>query len=163
MVGIRGGAFQLERKLDSSEMMISNHISLSEATKSQLAIRKGIDNTPGPKHIEAMKLVANMCFEPLRVLYGKPIGITSFYRSPALNRALKGSRRSQHMLGQAIDIDADVFNNGITNRDIYKWLINNVDYDQIIWEFGDDSNPAWVHISYVGKGKNRRQQLRITS
>ena len=67
------------------------------------------------------------------------------------------------MLGQAIDIDADVFNNGITNRDIYKWLVNNVDYDQIIWEFGDDSNPAWVHISYVAKGKNRRQQLRITS
>lgn len=144
-------------------MMISKHISLSEATKSQLAIRKGIDNTPGPKHIEAMKLVANMCFEPLRVWYGKPIGITSFYRSSALNRALKGSRRSQHMLGQAIDIDADVFNNGITNRDIYKWLVNNVDYDQIIWEFGDDKNPAWVHISYVAKGKNRRQQLRITS
>lgn len=67
------------------------------------------------------------------------------------------------MLGQAIDIDADVFNNGITNRDIYKWLVNNVDYDQIIWEFGDDKNPAWVHISYVAKGKNRRQQLRITS
>ena len=144
-------------------MNISKHITLLEATKSLTAIRKGIDNTPGPKHIEAMKLVADKCFEPLREWWGKPIGITSFYRSAALNRAVKGSPRSQHMLGQAIDIDADLFNNGITNAEIYQWIVNNVDYDQIIWEFGDDSNPAWVHISYVAKGKNRRQQLRITS
>ncbi len=142
-------------------MKISNHITLAEATKSQTAIRKGIDNTPNGSQIESMKLVAEMCFEPLREWYGKPIGISSFFRSAALNRAVKGSPRSQHCKGQAIDIDADVFNNGITNRDIYNWLVSNVDYDQIIWEYGDDSNPAWVHISYVGKGKNRKQQLRI--
>ncbi len=142
-------------------MKISNHITLAEATKSQTAIRKGIDNTPNESQIESMKLVAEMCFEPLREWYGKPIGISSFFRSAALNRAVKGSPRSQHCKGQAIDIDADVFNNGITNRDIYNWLVSNVDYDQIIWEYGDDSNPAWVHISYVGKGKNRKQQLRI--
>jgi hypothetical protein len=142
-------------------MKISNHITLAEATKSQTAIRKGIDNTPNESQIQSMKLVAEMCFEPLREWYGKAIGISSFFRSPALNRAVKGSPRSQHCKGQAIDIDADVFNNGITNRDIYQWLIANVDYDQIIWEYGDDNNPAWVHISYVGKGKNRKQQLRI--
>ena len=142
-------------------MKISNHITLAEAIKSQTAIRKGIDNTPSNEQIEAMKLVANMCFEPLREWHGKPIGISSFFRSVALNRAVKGSPRSQHCKGQAIDIDADIFG-GITNRDIYNWLVAHVDYDQIIWEYGDDNNPAWVHISYVGNGKNRRQQLRIS-
>ena len=142
-------------------MKISKHITLAEATKSQTAIRKGIDNMPGPNIIPNMIEVANKCFEPLREWHGKPIGISSFYRSAALNRAVKGSPRSQHMKGQAIDIDADIFDNGITNADIYRWLVNNVDFDQIIWEFGDDSNPAWVHISYVGKGNNRRQELRI--
>jgi len=142
-------------------MKISKHITLTEATKSQTAIRKGIDNTPNESQIESMKLVAEMCFEPLREWYGKPIGISSFFRSAALNRAVKGSPRSQHCKGQAIDIDADVFNNGITNRDIYQWLVDNVDFDQIIWEYGDDNNPAWVHVSYVGNGKNRKQQLKI--
>lgn len=142
-------------------MKISKHITLTEATKSQTAIRKGIDNTPNESQIESMKLVAEMCFEPLREWYGKPIGISSFFRSAALNRAVKGSPRSQHCKGQAIDIDADIFNNGITNRDIYQWLVDNVDFDQIIWEYGDDNNPAWVHVSYVGNGNNRKQQLKI--
>lgn len=142
-------------------MKISNHITLAEATKSQTAIRKGIDNTPPKEVIPNMIAVAEKCFEPLREWHGKPIGISSFYRSPALNRAVKGSPRSQHCKGQAIDIDADIFDNGLTNRQIYNWLVNNVDYDQIIWEYGTDDNPAWVHISYVSKEKNRRQQLRI--
>lgn len=142
-------------------MKISNHITLAEATKSQTAIRKGIDNTPPKEVIQNMIAVAEKCFEPLREWHGKPIGISSFYRSPALNRAVKGSPRSQHCKGQAIDIDADIFDNGLTNRQIYNWLVNNVDYDQIIWEYGTDDNPAWVHISYVSKEKNRRQQLRI--
>ena len=142
-------------------MKISNHITLAEATKSQTAIRKGIDNTPPKEVIPNMIAVAEKCFEPLREWHGKPIGISSFYRSPALNRAVKGSPRSQHCKGQAIDIDADIFDNGLTNRQIYNWLVNNVDYDQIIWEYGTDDNPAWVHISYVSKEKKRRQQLRI--
>lgn len=142
-------------------MKISNHITLAEATKSQTAIRKGVDNTPPKEVIPNMIAVAEKCFEPLREWHGKPIGISSFYRSPALNRAVKGSPRSQHCKGQAIDIDADIFDNGLTNRQIYNWLVNNVDYDQIIWEYGTDDNPAWVHISYVSKEKNRRQQLRI--
>ena len=145
----------------SESMKISNHITLAEATKSQTAIRKGIDNTPPKEVIPNMIAVAEKCFEPLREWHGKPIGISSFYRSPALNRAVKGSPRSQHCKGQAIDIDADIFDNGLTNRQIYNWLVNNVDYDQIIWEYGTDDNPAWVHISYVSKEKNRRQQLRI--
>ena len=142
-------------------MKISNHITLAEATKSQTAIRKGIDNTPPKEVIPNMIAVAEKCFEPLRVWHGKPIGISSFYRSPALNRSVKGSPRSQHCKGQAIDIDADIFDNGLTNKQIYNWLVNNVDFDQIIWEYGTDDNPAWVHISYVSKEKNRRQRLRI--
>ena len=142
-------------------MRISKHITLAEAVKSQTAIRKGIDNTPTQDVIPNMVAVAEKCFEPLREWHGKPIGISSFYRSVALNRAVKGSPRSQHCKGQAIDIDADIFNNGITNKQIYDWLVNNVDFDQIIWEYGDDKNPAWVHISYVSKEKNRRQQLRV--
>jgi zinc D-Ala-D-Ala carboxypeptidase len=143
-------------------MKISKNISLEEAIKSQTAIRKGIDNTPPKDIIPNMVLVANNCFEPLREWYGKPIGIGSFYRSVALNRAIKGSPRSQHCKGQAIDIDADIFNNGITNRHIYNWLRFNVDFDQLIWEFGDHKNPAWVHVSYVSPQKNRRQLLKIT-
>lgn len=142
-------------------MNISRHITLAEAVKSQTAIRKGIENMPPPEIIPSMIEVANKCFEPLREWHGKPIGISSFYRSPALNRAVKGSARSQHCKGQAIDIDADIFNNGVTNKQIYDWLVSNVDFDQIIWEYGTDDNPAWVHISYVSKEKNRRQILRI--
>lgn len=142
-------------------MIISKHITLAEATKSQTAVRLGIDNTPDSSQLKCMKLVAKNCFEPLREWHGKPIGISSFFRNYDLNKAVKGSKTSQHMKGQAIDIDADIFKNGLTNKQIYNWLIKNVDYDQIIWEFGDDNNPAWVHISYVSKEWNRRQQLRI--
>jgi hypothetical protein len=127
--------------------------------KSQTATRLAILNEPTQEHLEAMRLVARKCFEPLREWHGKPIGISSFYRSPKLNKAINGSPRSQHCKGQAIDIDADIFNNGVTNRQLFEWLRNNVDYDQLIWEFGTDKNPAWVHISYVSKEKNRRQVL----
>ena len=108
-----------------------------------------------------MKLVAVNCFDPLRKWWRKPIGISSFYRCEKLNKAIKGSARSQHCKGQAIDIDADLLNNGLTNRMIYNWLRLNVDFDQLIWEYGDDLNPAWVHVSYIGHGKNRKQLLRI--
>lgn len=147
---------------------ISAHISYGEATKSQTATRKGIDNKPSEVQLKNMKLVANNCFEPLRVWHGKPIGVSSFLRSKELNAAVGGSTSSQHMQGEftgkeegAIDIDADMFNNGITNREIFDWLWNNVDFDQLIWEYGDNDNPAWVHVSYR-KGANRRQVLKCT-
>jgi hypothetical protein len=142
-------------------MQISKYITLEEATKSQTAIRLGLSNTPGPKEIEAMRLVGLNCFDPLRRWWRKPIGISSFYRSPELNKAIKGSKNSQHCKGQAIDIDADMYHNGITNKMIFDWLKLNVDFDQLIWEYGDDLNPAWVHVSYAARGKNRKQILRI--
>ncbi len=141
-------------------MQISQHITLGEAIKSQTAVRYGLPNKPGPAELQNMKLVAEKCFEPLRAHFGRPIGISSFYRSKQINELVGGSKTSQHMTGQAIDIDADLFG-GITNRQIYYWLLNNVDFDQIIWEYGDDKNPAWVHISYVSPEKNRRQAFRV--
>jgi zinc D-Ala-D-Ala carboxypeptidase len=121
----------------------------------------GILNQPSQKELEAMQLTAWQIFEPLRAWYGKPIGISSFYRSPELNKAIGGSKTSQHMKGQAIDIDADIFNNGISNREIYLWILKNLDFDQLIWEYGDDQNPAWVHASYVSRSRNRKQILQI--
>lgn len=107
-----------------------------------------------------MKLVAENCFEPLRKWWGKPIGISSFYRSTALNKAIGGSSTSQHCKGQAIDIDADMYHNGITNKMIFDWFLKRGDFDQLIWEYGDELNPAWVHVSYVKRG-NRHEVIRI--
>ena len=151
----------------TSYSMISPHISYKEATKSAQALRLGINNTPSPVHVANMILVANACFEPLRRFHGKPIHISSFFRSGTLNALTPGaSKTSQHLCGlysghkeAAIDIDMDVFDNGMTNAEAFLWLANNVEFDQLIWEFGTDKNPAWVHISY-SEGRNRYQILK---
>jgi zinc D-Ala-D-Ala carboxypeptidase len=139
---------------------ISKHITLAEATKSQVAIRRNIANVPGSSEIANMKLVAEKCFEPLRNHFKMPIGISSFYRCKLINQLVGGSITSQHVRGLAIDIDADIFG-GITNKEIFDWLKENVDFDQLIWEYGTDLNPAWVHISYISPQTNRKQILRI--
>lgn len=137
---------------------ISKHISWNEAVNSPTAIAKGIDNTPTPEHLKAMKLIAEKVFEPLRAHFGKPIKINSFYRSAALNRAIPGSSKtSQHLKGEAIDMDATA---GFTNKDIFVYIAKNLVFDQLIWEAGTDSNPDWVHVSYKESG-NRRQMLQM--
>lgn len=137
---------------------ISEHITLAEAIKSQQAVRMGIDNSPTPEHLANMKHVAENVFEPLRKFFGKPIGISSFYRSAELNKAIKGSSKtSQHLTGEAMDIDGDIFG-GVSNVGIFKYVLNNLNFDQLIWEFGNDTNPDWVHISLT-KGTNRKQVL----
>jgi hypothetical protein len=138
---------------------VSKHITYAEATKSQEAVRLGIENKPTDTEFFNMTLVSNKCFEPLREHHAKPIGVSSFFRSAKINEKVGGSTSSQHCKGMAIDIDADIFNNGISNSEIFLWLEANVDFDQLIWEFGTDTNPAWVHISY-NNGKNRKQKLR---
>jgi zinc D-Ala-D-Ala carboxypeptidase len=135
-------------------MNISEHITLSEATKSQTAIRSGITNVPTEEHLKAMMLLTEKVFEPLRKAFNKPIGISSFYRSYGLNKAIGGATSSQHCLGEAIDLDTDTFNN-----EIFYWIKNNLVFDQLIWEFGDTNSPDWVHVSYSEKG-NRKQVLR---
>jgi len=141
--------------------MVSRHISFEEAFKSQSAIRFGIKNyTTDQEIIANMTNVAQNVFEPLRSHFNRPIGISSFYRSPELNKKIGGAKKSQHITGEAIDIDADIFG-GITNKIIYEWIKDNLEFDQLIWEYGDDNNPAWVHVSLKRQGKNRNQTLRI--
>ena len=137
---------------------ISDHISYKEATHSNTALRRGIDNIPDVEEIENMKLVAEKVFEPLRKFVGGPIKINSFYRSPELNVAIGGSKNSQHCKGQAIDLD-DTYGHR-TNASMFTYIKNHLDFDQIIWEFGDDDNPDWVHVSYVSPQENRNRCLK---
>ena len=137
--------------------MISKHISNKEGVYSRTALRRGIDNTPTKDHEKNMVELAENIFEPLRMYVGGPIKINSFYRSPELNKAIGGSSKSQHCNGQAIDID-DTFGR-MTNAEMFRFVKDHLDFDQMIWEFGDDKNPNWVHVSYVGK-KNRNRCLK---
>ena len=127
--------------------MISEHISKKEATFSATATRRGIDNTPGEYELQNMELIAEKVFEPLRKHVNGPIKINSFYRSKELNQAIGGSSKSQHCQGRAMDLD-DTYGY-MSNADMYKYIKNNLDYDQMIWEFGTEENPDWVHVSYV--------------
>jgi hypothetical protein len=139
-------------------MQLSEHLTLAEVTKSQTATRLGIDNTPTIDHMESLRAVAKKVFEPIRNYFGVPIAVTSGYRSKALNEAIRGSRSSQHCKGQAVDIDADVYGR-VTNAEIFHYIKDHIDFDQLIWEFGDDKNPDWVHVSYVESNANRGEIL----
>ena len=138
--------------------MISKHISEKEGVYSITATRRGIDNIPDGDELNNMRLLAEEVFEPLRVYVGGPIKINSFFRCPELNTAIGGSGKSQHCKGQAMDID-DTFGK-MTNADMYHWIKDNLEFDQMIWEFGDDKNPDWVHVSYVSESENRNRCLR---
>jgi len=139
---------------------ISKHVSYKEGTKSNTAMRLNIDNSPGEYHLGNMTGVANNIFEPLREWVGGPIKINSFYRSVALNKAIGGSSRSQHCDGRAMDID-DTFGHK-TNAEMYEYIKENLNFDQMIWEFGTDENPDWVHVSYVSEEQNRNRCLKAT-
>ena len=136
--------------------MISKHISYKEGVYSTTALRRGINNEPKEEQLANMKLIGEKIFEPLRLFVGGPIKINSFFRSAELNKAIGGSTTSQHCKGQAMDID-DTFDH-MSNARMYYYIKDNLDFDQMIWEFGDDDNPAWVHISYVSAEKNRIYQ-----
>ena len=137
-------------------MRLSKNLTLKEAIKSNTASRLGIDNTPEDWEIHNLRAVAENVFQPIRDHFGVPIGVSSGYRSKELNKAIGGSKYSQHMIGEALDIDADIFGK-VTNADIFNFVKNNLEWDQMIWEFGDDEEPNWVHISYKESGKNRKQ------
>jgi len=138
--------------------MISKHISEKEGVYSTTATRRGIDNIPNSDELNNMRLLAEEVFEPLRAYVGGPIKINSFFRSAELNKAIGGSSKSQHCKGQAMDID-DTFGR-MTNAEMYYWIKEHLDFDQMIWEFGDDENPDWVHVSYVSENENRNRCLR---
>ena len=138
--------------------MICAHISYKEGVYSNTAIRRGIDNTPNNKQLDNMESIAEDIFEPLRQYVGGPIKINSFFTCPKLNTAIGGSSKSQHCHGQAIDID-DTFGR-MTNAEMYSWIKEYLEFDQMIWEFGDDDNPDWVHVSYVSEDENRNRCLK---
>ena len=138
--------------------MISKHISYKEGVYSNTALRRGIDNAPNEEQLANMKLIGEKIFEPLREYVGGPIKINSFFRSAKLNTAIGGSRTSQHCKGQAMDID-DTFGYK-TNAEMYYFIKEHLNFDQMIWEFGDDDNPNWVHVSYVSPKKNRNRCLK---
>ena len=138
--------------------MLSKHISMREAVYSITAKRLGLNNDPSDEHLESMGKVANKVFEPLREFVNGPIKINSFYRGPELNKAIGGSSKSQHCKGQAIDID-DTFGHA-TNAEMYEFIKKNLDFDQMIWEFGTIGNPNWVHVSYVSPEENRNRCLK---
>jgi hypothetical protein len=141
-------------------MKISEHLSLKEVTKSNTATRLGIDNTPTQEHLDNLRLIADKVFEPLRAHFGVPIGISSGYRSEALNKAVKGSKTSHHCKGMALDIDADIYRK-ITNAEIFNYIKNNLEYTQLIWEYGNDEEPAWVHVGY-DPNNLKKQNLKAT-
>jgi zinc D-Ala-D-Ala carboxypeptidase len=140
-----------------SRKKISKNITYTEATKSNTAIKYGIDNTPSEIEMEAMKYVAENVFQKVREKFKVPIAVTSFYRSVKLNKKIGGSSTSQHCKGEAIDLDADVFKM-VTNKEIFDYIYKNLEYDQLIWEYGTNKEPAWVHVS-LKKCNNRKQAL----
>ena len=137
---------------------ISKHITLAEAIHSNTAKRCNIDNTPNEEQTNNMKMLAEKIFEPLRLWVGGPIKINSMFRSEELNKAIGGASSSQHCKGMAMDLD-DVYGHK-TNAEMFDWICDHCNFDQIIWEFGDDKNPAWVHVSYVDKQENRNRCLK---
>ena len=133
---------------------ISKYITYQEATTSQTAVRKGIKNDPGDNELLAMQLLGIRVFDVVREHFKTPLRVSSFYRSSILNKAVGGSSTSQHVKGQAIDIQGT---GKVTNKMIFDYIKENLDFDQVINEY----NYSWVHVSYVSKEKNRKQILKI--
>jgi len=135
---------------------ISKNISYKEATESHYAKSYGISNKPKAEHIKNMELVAEKVFEPLREWVDAPIKVNSMFRSLKLNTGIGGSKTSSHMTGNAIDITSM---GGKTNLEMFHYIKDNLDFDQLIWEYG--SEPRWLHISYESEKTNRKQVLKI--
>ena len=135
-------------------MKLSPHLDLSEVIRSDSAKRNGISNMPTKEHIANFMLLAEKIFEPVREHFGVPIRISSGYRSKELNAITKGaSTTSQHCKGQAIDIDMD--GTSLTNKQVFDYIKDNLPFDQLIWEFGNEENCDWVHVSYVPNGRKQ--------
>jgi zinc D-Ala-D-Ala carboxypeptidase len=137
-------------------MNLTKNFTLSEMTKSETALRHGIDNTPGEQEISAMKVLAEKVLQPVRDHFGKGVKINSAYRSPEVNQKVGGSRTSDHCRGQAADIEIP----GVANAELAQWIVNNLEFRQVILEFYTQGVPdsGWVHVSYVAED-NKKQVL----
>lgn len=138
-------------------MKLSAHFALAEFTRSESAKRHGVSNEPTPEHLQNLITLCEKVLEPIRMKFG-PINISSGYRSKALNHYIGGSLNSQHCEAKAADIDMDGMG-GASNTEIFNYIKDSLDFDQLIWEFGNNNKPDWVHVSYNG-AKNRKQVLR---
>tara|TARA_R110002020_G_scaffold82173_2_gene203510 strand:- start:18018 stop:18479 length:462 start_codon:yes stop_codon:yes gene_type:complete len=136
---------------------ISEHISWTEAIRSNTAKKHEIENIPNQSQIVNMKSIAKNIFEPLRTWANEPIRINSFFRSPELCIKIKSKPTSQHTKGQALDIDAM---GEKTNGELFEYIKENLNFDQLIWEHGDNENPDWIHVSYVDNVNNRNRILK---
>ncbi len=130
---------------------ISKYVCYGEIVRSDTARRNNLDNTPDAATIEKIKLLCTNVFDKAREHFGVPLFISSCYRSQEVNRLVKGQPHSQHMRGEAIDIDCDVFGR-VTNRQLFDWIRNNLDFDQLLWEGGIN---GWVHVSYKATGNRK--------
>jgi zinc D-Ala-D-Ala carboxypeptidase len=140
-------------------MKLSKYVSLAEATRSDTAKRKGIDNSPTAEHLENLKVICEEVFDKVREYFGVPLFISSGYRSAALNKAIGGSATSDHNLGRALDLDQDGHGNGVTNADVFNYIKDHLEFDQLIAEgFNGAGDMNWVHVGYR-KGENRKQIL----
>lgn len=140
-------------------VMLSKNLSLSEVTYSPTAVRRGLNNTPTDIHLTNLKYVAKTIFQPLREHFGVPIYISSGYRSRTLNRVIGGSNRSFHTRGMALDLDQDGRGKGVSNADVFYYIKNNLPYTELIWEFGDNNNPNWVHVA-IARGREHEKQTK---
>ena len=138
-------------------MQLTEHFTLEEMTVSPTAKRLGLSNQPTPEHIENMRYCCEKILEPVRAHFGKPVQINSSYRAPLVNKAVGGSKTSQHVNGQAIDFEIP----GIDNKSVADWVADNLEFDQVILEFytKGDKNSGWVHASIKKEGGNRKQRL----
>ena len=138
-------------------MQLSQNFSLEELTKSQTATRKGIDNTPSPTHQANLQSLCTHVLQPIRDHFSRVVTISSGYRSPELCTAIGSKITSQHAKGEAADFE--IF--GVSNKELADYIHYNVNYDQLILEYWNESAPnsGWVHCSY-SEGNNRRQYLK---
>lgn len=137
-------------------MKLTENFSLAEMTKSETALRQGLDNTPGDEEIANLKLLAEKVLQPVRNHYGKGVKVNSGFRHPDVNAAVGGSRTSDHCKGQAADIEIP----GVANAELAEWIKDNCEFRQLILEFYTPGIPdsGWVHVSYV-EGDNKKQVM----
>ena len=141
-------------------MQFSENFALAELIISETAKRREIPNKPTPEQIENLRALAENVLQPVRDYFKRPIYVSSGFRSLRVNNAVGGAPNSQHTRGEAADIDND--NTSVMNSDIFNFIKNNLEFDQLIWEYGNDTNPAWVHVSF-SRRRNRKEVLRISN
>ena len=145
-------------------MKLSKNLSVKEVTYSATAIKHGINNEPNIGQLEVLKKMAAQVFEPCRKFVGGPLKVTSGYRGPELNKKIGGSLSSDHCIADhetaALDLDCDVYG-GKTNAELFHYIKDKLEFKQLIWEFGTNDNPNWVHVSYSTNPRFNKHEVLV--